>query len=147
MAKKRRLTGAAAARARIRKQRGRAGARQAGGRTGALVITGLDELQDRLAALADEGAVDRAANAAAERIRDEVSAQPWGRGNWQFPVDTGALRASGRVEGSTLYWDDLTYAGIIESRSEGFFAPKVREVGPEIFEDELTRELDAAIGD
>ena len=137
-----------AVRRQIRRQGGRAGAAgQAGGATGAIVITGLDELQDKLAALADPEAVDRAANAAAERIRDEVSAQPWGRGNRQFPVQTGALRDSGRVSGNTLYWDDLEYAGIIEARGGGFFEPKVREVGPDIFEDELTRELRSAVGD
>ena len=111
-----------------------------------IVVHGLEAFQDKLAAAGDvDGMVDRAANDAAERIRDEVAAQPWGRGNRQFPVDTGALRDSGRVDGNTLYWDDLNYAGIIERRGGGFFRPKVEEVGPDIFVDELRRELDAAL--
>ena len=108
---------------------------------------GLEELLDKLAAAGDvDGMTKRAANAAAERIRDEVAAQPWGRGSRQFPVDTGALRDSGRVDGNTLYWDDLNYAGIIERRGGGFFGPKVEEVGGDIFLDEIRYELDAALG-
>ena len=112
-------------------------------------IEGLDALQDKLAALADvDGMVERAANDAAEELRDAVAAQPWGAGNRQFPVKTGALRDSGRVEGNTLYWDDLEYAGVIEERGGGgFFRPIVEERGPEIFEAALKRELDAAAGD
>ena len=113
-----------------------------------IVIHGLDELANMLGALSDvDGMVERAAHAAAERLRDEVISQPWGAGNPRFPVKTGALRDSGRVDGNTLYWDDLEYAGVIEQRGGGFFGPVVEEKGPEIFKEEIQRELEAAIGD
>ena len=114
-------------------------------------IEGLEELQDKFAAViaglsGDRGMIERAEHATLERLRDEVAAQPWGAGNFQFPVKTGALRDSGRVDGGVLYWDDLEYAHIIEARG-GFFEPIVRERGPVIFREELQRELDAALGD
>lgn len=112
-------------------------------------VHGLDRLKRKIARMRADlpDLLERAGNQAAERLRDEVAAQPWGAGNRQFPVDTGALRDSGRVAGTTLIWDDLEYAGIIEARGGGFFGPIVAERGEEILAEELRHEVDALTAD
>lgn len=108
-------------------------------------VDGMERVMEKLALVAGDskGMIARAAHATAERLRDEIAAQPWGAGNRQFPVRTGALRDSGRVAGNTLYWDDLEYAGIIERRGGGFFKPVVDDRGADIFKEEMRQELDA----
>ena len=81
-----------------------------------------------------EDAVERALY----RIHYEVAKQP------DFPVDTGALRRSGRVDRDRLLWDDLDYAQYVEARQQ-FFGPVVTaEAGP-IVKDEILRALSEAI--
>ena len=100
---------------------------------------GLDDLADRLAAMADPELVDRAKQAAAEELHAEIDPN--------VPVRTGALRASGRVvDGNLEYGEGAPYAASVDART-GFFTPVVEERGGELFEEALAREMeDAADG-
>lgn len=114
-----------------------------------VTVNGLDEYLAKLRALEQPGEIlDRAAAGAAEELRGIIASQPWGEGNWQFPVKTGALRDSGRAEDNVVWWGDLIdYAGLIESQRH-FFRPLIEEHGEEVFErwivQEIERALDAA---
>ena len=107
-------------------------------------VEGLEQLQEKLS-IPVEKIVDTAARAAAERIKDAVVDQDWYDGSWTHPVKSGNLRRSGIADGNTVVWD-ADYARFIEARG-GFFKPKVEEVGPEIFRDEIERGLREALGE
>lgn len=108
-------------------------------------VRGLKQLVKKAEALGniDFGA---AAERAAERTRAEVSPG--------VPVQTGALRRSGRVERSAVFnrdearllWDDLEYAPFVEDRV-GFFEPVVEEEGPGFLKDEMQREVSKRLAD
>lgn len=83
---------------------------------------------------------DDAVERALYRVHYEVARQP------DFPVDTGRLRRSGRVDrrGARLLWDDLDYAQYVEARQQ-FFGPIVGSKAGPIVKDEILRALSEAI--